>query len=53
MQGRRWVTAGDVMVLLGLAALVAGLWLLDWRLGLAALGAWLMLTGMERVRRGG
>ncbi len=46
---RPLLDVGDLLILLGACMLLAGLYLYDWRLALAALGGLIMLMGTGRL----
>lgn len=47
---RPFIDLGDLLIVAGVALLLAGLYLIDWRLALVGGGALLILFGAARLR---
>ena len=46
------VTLGDILVVVGFAAIGTGLWTVSWRLSLVVMGSLLMVGGGMALRKG-
>jgi uncharacterized membrane protein len=46
------VALGDILVVIGFAAIGTGLWMVNWRLSLVVMGSMMMVGGGMALRKG-